>query len=101
MLNVLSDFIPSIPPVTETGTYDIATRDAVGAFQQYTGLPITGAVDARTWDAIYEQFSSVESEVFDQGVLFPETEDFSDTSQINQFPGQNLVPGSSDGGTAP
>ena len=100
MLNVLSDFIPSIPPLTETGTYDIATRDAVGAFQQYIGLPITGAVDARTWDAIYEQFSSVESEVFDQAVLFPETEDFSDSSRVDQFPGQNLAPGNNDGGTA-
>ena len=101
MLNVLSDFIPSIPPLTETGTYDIATRDAVGAFQQYAGLPITGAVDARTWDAIYEQFSSVESEIFDQTVLFPEVADFSDSSRIDQFPGQTLVPGSSDEGSTP
>lgn len=100
MLDVLSDFIPSVPPVTETGTFDTATRDAVRAFQQYAQLPITGAVDARTWDAIYEQFSSVEREVFDQEVLFPETEDFSDTSRMEQFPGQTLTPGNTDGGTA-
>lgn len=100
MLNVLSDFIPSVPPVTETGTFDAATRDAVRAFQQHAQLPVTGAVDARTWDAIYEQFSSVESEVFDQQVLFPETEDFSDTSRMEQFPGQTLTPGNTDGGTA-
>lgn len=100
MLDVLSDFIPSIPPVSETGTFDTATRDAVRSFQQYIGLPVTGAVDAQTWDAIYEQFSSVESEVFDQTVLFPETEDFSDTSRMEQFPGQTLVPGNTDGGTA-
>ena len=101
MLNVLSDFIPSIPPLTETGIYDSATRDAVRAFQQYDGLPITGSVDARTWDALYEQFASIEGEVFGQTVLFPETEDFSDTSRLEQFPGQTLVPGSNDGGTAP
>lgn len=100
MLDVLSDFIPSIPPVTETGTFDTATRDAVRAFQQYAQLPITGAVNAQTWDDIYEQFSSVESEVFDQEVLFPETEDFSDTSRMEQFPGQTLTPGDTDGGTA-
>ncbi len=100
MLNVLSDFIPSIPPLTETEIYDNATRDAVRAYQQYAGLPVTGTVDARTWDSIYEQFSSIEGEVFDQSVLFPETEDFSDTSRLEQFPGQNLVPGSSDGGAA-
>lgn len=100
MLNVLSDFTPSIPPLTETGIFDTATQDAVRAFQQYAGLPVTGTVNAQTWDAVYEQFSSIEGEVFDQAVLFPETENFSDTSQLEQFPGQNLVPGSSDGGTA-
>ncbi len=99
MLNVLSDFIPSIPPVTESGTFDIATRDAVRAFQQYAGLPITGAVEAQTWDAIYEQFSAVESEVFDQSVLFPKNADFAETSRMEQFPGQSLSSGSADGGT--
>lgn len=99
MLDVLSDFIPSIPPVVQTGTFDTATEEAVRAFQQYAGLPVTGSVDAQTWDAIYEQFSSVESEIFDQEVLFPENGDFSQTTQMEQFPGQTLSPGETDGGT--
>ena len=99
MLAVLSQFIPSIPPVTETGTFDTATRDAVRAFQRYEGLPVTGAVGAQTWDAIYEQFSQVEADIFDREVLFPESETFEDTTTMQQFPGNSLNVG--DGGTAP
>jgi peptidoglycan hydrolase-like protein with peptidoglycan-binding domain len=100
MLEVLSRFLPEIPPVNETGIYDTDTRDAVRSFQQRSGLPVTGAVDARTWDAIYEQFAQTESAVFDQAVLFPETETFSETSRLEQNPGQSLQSGSTDGGNA-
>lgn len=98
MLDVVSEFIPSIPPITETGTYDIATRDAVRAFQSFVGLPVTGAVDAPTWDAIYSQFSSVEETVFDREVLFSETGGQTETAQLQQNPGQTLQPGAADGG---
>ena len=100
MLSVLTQFIPSIPPVSQTGTFDIATRDAVRAFQRYEGLPVTGAVSAQTWDAIYEQFSQVEADVFGEEVLFPESETFADTGQMQQFPGQSLSAGSNDQGGA-
>ena len=96
MLSVLSSFIPSIPQVTESGTFDIATRDAVRAFQQYAGYPVTGAVDAAVWDAIYEMFSQVENTVFNREVLFPETETFADTTRLQQNPGQSLQQGASD-----
>lgn len=96
MLAVLGRFLPELPPVTETGVYNEATRTAVLAFQQSAGLPRTGAVDARTWDAIYEQFSGVEQTVFNQEVLFPETEDFSDTTTLAQNPGETLRPGAQD-----
>lgn len=99
MLSVLQNFIPSIPTVSETGTFDAATRDAVRAFQQFEGLPVTGAVGAQTWDAIYEQFSQVEADVFDREVLFPESETFEDTTTMQQFPGNTLTTG--DGGGTP
>ena len=99
MLAVLSEFIPSISPVTQTGTFDVATRDAVRGFQQSAGLPVTGAVDAQTWDTIYDQFATVEQVVFEREVLFPNTETYADTTRMQQFPGQTLQPGSSDGGT--
>lgn len=96
MLSVLSDFVPGVPPLSITGTFDIPTRDAVRAFQQLYGLPVTGAVDAAVWDAIYAQFSQIEQTVFDQQVLFPETETFEETTRLQQNPGQTLQPGSAD-----
>lgn len=96
MLAVLSSFIPTIPPVSETDTYDQQTRQAVLAFQQYAGLPQTGVVDAQTWDTIYEQFSGVESTVFNQQVLFPETATYADTTRLSQNPGRTLELGDLD-----
>ena len=68
MLSVIASFIPNIPPVTQNGTYDTATRDAVAAFQQYAGLPRTGVVGEQTWNAIYNQFAGAEITVFDRDV---------------------------------
>ena len=48
MLNVLSDFIPEIPPVTIDGQYGIGTRDAVLAYQRYAGLTPSGLVGTST-----------------------------------------------------
>lgn len=98
MLAVLSQFIPAIPWIAETGQYDTATTDAVLSFQRFAGLSPTGVVDAQTWDTIYEQFSGVEETVFNQTVLFPESEDFSNTTTISQNPGRSLGPGSQDEG---
>ena len=61
ILNVLQQFDPFIPTVGQTGIFDAATRDAVQAFQEQAGLPVTGAVDAQTWDLLYEALSSIET----------------------------------------
>lgn len=95
MLSVVSSFIPNIPPLTQSGTYDIATRDAVVAFQRYAGLTQTGSVGAQTWDAIYDQFAGAEQTVFDRDVLFPQGQ-----SRMQQYPGQALQPGATDGGSS-
>lgn len=97
VLDVVSEFLPNVPSVAQTGTYDIATRDAVRAFQSFVSLPATGAVDAATWDAIYTQFSSVEGTVFDRDVLFSEEGGSSETAQMQQNPGQTISAGASDG----
>ena len=78
MLTVLREFIAEIPPVTRSGVYDIATRDAVRAFQRFVGLPVTGAVGAQTWDALYTQVTTVEEAVSANG-------------NLEQFPGQTLT----------
>jgi len=95
MLQVIARFIPDIPETEQTGIYDNATVHAVRAFQQEFGLPDTGVVDSATWNAIYEQFAAVEQIVFDQEVLFPQTI----ATRQQQYPGQPLLQGTSDGGT--
>ena len=98
ILNVLQEFNPYIPAVSQTGVYDIQTRNAVQSFQQNQGIPATGAVNAQTWDALYEALDAVETAVFDLEVLFPDRTDFEATTRMQQFPGQTLSPGASDGG---
>ena len=96
MIRVLSTFIPSIPTVTQTGIFDIATRDAVREFQKYVSLPITGAVDAATWDAIYTYFSGVEQTVLEPQSELTAQSDTAQSAQLQQYPGQILQPGSED-----
>jgi len=98
MLRVLSAFNPAISAPAESGSFDIATRDAVRAFQTFFSLPVTGAVDAATWDAIYVQFADTEQTVFGQEVLFSQTGGSAQPDQLQQNPGYTLQPGSSDGG---
>lgn len=95
ILEVLQEFDPSVPPVAQTGTYDTATRNAVAAFQRLRSLPVTGAVDAATWDALYEALSAIETTVFDLEVLFPDRQ-AANTTRMEQYPGQPLTPGSTD-----
>lgn len=105
MLAVISNFIPSVSLTAVTGTYDSATQEAVRGFQEYAGLPVTGSVGPQTWDAIYNQFESVDVTVFDDLALFPNTaagtQAYADTSRLQQFPGQALEIGMTDGGTSP
>lgn len=101
MLAVLSRFIPAIAPISETGVFDEQTRQSVLSFQQYAELGQTGSVDAQTWDAIYEQFSGIESTVFNQQVLFPETESYAQTTTLSQNPGRTLAVGDLDQGGNP
>jgi len=51
-LNVIAGSIPEIPTVSVSGVFDSATRDAVLAFQRYTGLPTSGYVSSLTWAEI-------------------------------------------------
>ena len=106
MLEVLSDFITQIPMVSVDGVYGAETADAVRAAQRWFGLPITGVVDASTWDALYDQYSGIENATFRSRETFPapNTSDnnnairsrYATTSTMTQFPGQNLQTGSRD-----
>lgn len=102
MLAVLSDFIPEIPSVAVDGIFGSATAAAVRAAQNFFSLPITGAVDARTWDEIYDQYSGIENTALRSGETFPAVASgasrarYARTTTMTQFPGENLQTGSRD-----
>lgn len=106
MLQVLSSFIPEIPPVTIDGIFGPNTRDAVLAAQRRFGLPQTGVVNFDTWEAIYDQFSGIETTAWRNPESFPFTSAiignnnprarFAATSTMSQFPGDNLSSGQQD-----
>ncbi len=102
MLSVLSSFIDQIPELAIDGIYGNATANAVRAAQSWFGLPITGTVDAQTWDEIYDQFSGIENTVLRSRETFPEGGNASQrnrsnrTTTMTQFPGEDLQTGSRD-----
>lgn len=55
-LRQLSRFDPDIPMVDEDGIFGEATRMAVEAFQRKYKLPITGTVDAETWNRLFNEY---------------------------------------------
>jgi peptidoglycan hydrolase-like protein with peptidoglycan-binding domain len=120
MLSVLSSYISSIPPVTVDGIYGSATRAAVLAAQQRFRLPETGTVGVQTWDAIYDQYSGIENTTLRSNAQFPaaaQTQsstrpvanirprqgtqtgsrvNYSRTTTLTQFPGNDLTVGNQD-----
>ena len=111
MLSVLSAYIQNIPPVEVDGIFGPATENAVIAAQRWFGLPQTGAVDAATWDEIYDQFAGIENTSFRNGETFPRSSDnavtafapnnntrnrYARSTTLTQFPGRDLTPGQQD-----
>ncbi len=123
MLSILSDYIPSIPPLNIDGIYGPATRSAVLAAQRRFNLPETGTVDPQTWDEIYDQYSGIENATLRSGENFPGSNartsnsnvraagnfrrsgqtqqntglpNYSRTSTTTQFPGRTLSMGTQD-----
>lgn len=56
MLRVIAEDDPSLPVVIPDGIYGSSTMVAVTAFQRKNGIPVTGIVDAYTWDRIVEAY---------------------------------------------
>lgn len=56
-LQELSAIYDDIGEVPQSGEYDEATAAAVRMFQQKHGLPPTGAVDRRTWNALADAYN--------------------------------------------
>ena len=112
MLQVLSSFIPEIPPVTVDGMFGTATKSAVLAAQRRFRLPETGSVDPMTWDRIYDQYAGIETTAFRSKEQFPANSQqaavravsnarrlgdiYSKTTTLTQYPGRELSSGSRD-----
>ncbi|MCL2599530.1 MAG: peptidoglycan-binding protein, partial [Firmicutes bacterium] len=52
MLNTVRQSIPSLPTLSQDGIFGAMTAQALRHFQQLMGLPQTGVLDFRSWDAL-------------------------------------------------
>ena len=78
-LNTLAQYDSSIPSVTVDGVYGSGTAAAVRAFQRKYGLTVDGVVGQQTWNDLYDEFRSIQS----------------DNGTPNAYPGTALRQGSS------
>ena len=81
MLQIVSDYISTVPAVTIDGIFGPATQAAVIAYQRHAGLTPDGIVGTNTWQSLYNQVSGILSSGETAGL---------------QYPGQPLRLGSSD-----
>ena len=58
MLNALSHVYDDYYEISPSGVYNTETKDAVTHFQGINRLPQTGVVDAKTWDAIANNYNA-------------------------------------------
>ncbi len=73
-INYLATYYSTVPSVTVDGVFGSATEAAVSAIQRNFDLPITGVVDAPTWEAIYRAYLGIIGTVspeFTEGVTLP------------------------------
>ncbi|MDE7249416.1 MAG: peptidoglycan-binding protein [Lachnospiraceae bacterium] len=59
LLNVIGEYYPSIPSLSQDGIFGSGTRQAVVAFQQAKNLAPDGIVGSRTWNALYEAYQGI------------------------------------------
>lgn len=67
LLNVIAEYYPGVPSISQDGIFGNATRQAVIAFQQTKGLTPDGIVGAATWKALYDAYRGIGDYVPDPG----------------------------------
>ncbi len=85
LLNMASEFYPTIPSVSQDGIFGSGTQQAVIAFQKMRGLDPDGIVGTDTWRALYNVYLGIGDNV-------PMPEPGPDTSYIEYVvqPGDTL-----------
>ncbi len=78
-LSVIGAYYDAVPAVDITGEYDTQTTEAVKAFQQIYGLPVTGITDDATFEDIFRAYRGIVESVpvnvqGDVPVLYPGTQ---------------------------
>ncbi|MEG1932740.1 MAG: peptidoglycan-binding protein, partial [Pygmaiobacter sp.] len=82
-LSTLSSYNAAIPNVAVDGIFGALTTASVKAFQTYAVLSPDGVVGIATWNALYREFNSIETDIAPPG-----------TDWIGQYPGTPLRVGS-------
>lgn len=59
LLDVISEYYPDIPAVTQDGIFGAGTKQAVTAFQSRMGLTPDGIVGPATWNALYRIYQGI------------------------------------------
>lgn len=59
LLDVISEYYPDIPAVTQDGIFGSGTKQAVIAFQRRMGLAADGIVGPATWNALYRAYQGI------------------------------------------
>ena len=84
LLAFVGSFLQAVRPVAIDGIFGQNTRASVEDFQTYAGLPVTGVVDAPTWNALYSTYREL---------LASLPEDYYSSSTV-PYPGSPLRVGS-------
>ena len=82
LLNLVSEFVNTVPSVTIDGIFGENTAAAVRAYQSVAELPVTGVVDVDTWESLYRAY---------QGILAILPEDYGWVAE--PYPGYPLTRG--------
>ncbi|MCL2056972.1 MAG: peptidoglycan-binding protein [Oscillospiraceae bacterium] len=63
MLNMISAYFDSVPPVIKDSVFDSVTRDSVREFQRTFGLTTDGVVGPTTWAKLYDVYRGIQGNV--------------------------------------
>ena len=59
LLDIISEYYPDIPAVTQDGIFGVGTKQSVTAFQRRMGLVADGIVGPATWNALYRTYQGI------------------------------------------